>query len=483
MKKIESQDDLKNSEFEKAVQVAEISQTTKPLVSIKEILTPIEDFAGVRESKEFRAIKATSARGFLDRKLISDCVYQQLPDLLRKECYKFKGKERDIFFLSTLSLISAILERVYGVYKGRKLYSNMYFYLIGNPATGKGTMMYAKEAGEILHKSLMAEESQEAVGLDNLVRPKTLFIPGNSSNAALIASIDKNNGRGIIFETESDTLAAAMKQDWGGFSDLLRKAFHHEPISDNKNSGNGFVEISSPKLTAILSGTPNQVTKLMESVEDGLFSRMAFYFNPDRGIWADVFETTFHPDYYKKKFGAEVMALHSFYKDNDGQKEIEFRLNPFQKQLFNTYFSKKVSNIQKCYTLAIDASAFRLAVISYRIAMILTCIRSFESKNESSIMYCKNSDLRSALQISSTLFEHTLDVIKLLPSKEVSTLGLSDKKLLRILPSDREISTAEIVALGKTAKIPERTSKHSLKNLLDKGILKQEKRGKYFKVG
>ena len=60
---------------------------------------------------------------------------------------------------------------------------------------------------------------------------KMFFIPANSSSSAFIQALADNNFTGVIFETEADTLANTFKQEWGNFSDVLRKAFHHESTS------------------------------------------------------------------------------------------------------------------------------------------------------------------------------------------------------------------------------------------------------------
>ena len=35
----------------------------------------------------------------------------------------------------------------------------------------------------------------------------------------------------LIMESEADTLSNMLNNDWNNYSDVLRKAFHHEPIS------------------------------------------------------------------------------------------------------------------------------------------------------------------------------------------------------------------------------------------------------------
>jgi len=83
--------------------------------------------------------------------------------------------------------------------------------------------------------------------------------------------------RGLIFETEGDTLAKAFKSDYGDFSDGFRNAFQHEPISYYRRTDKEYVEIDRPCLSALLSGTPKQITTLIPNAENGLFSRFMFY--------------------------------------------------------------------------------------------------------------------------------------------------------------------------------------------------------------
>lgn len=48
---------------------------------------------------------------------------------------------------------------------------------------------------------------------------------------ATYQALSDNHGWGVIFETEADTLTQALKTDYGDYSDGLRKAYHHEPIT------------------------------------------------------------------------------------------------------------------------------------------------------------------------------------------------------------------------------------------------------------
>jgi hypothetical protein len=47
--------------------------------------------------------------------------------------------------------------------------------------------------------------------------------------------------------------------------------------------------MQNPRLSALLSGTPKQVSALIPNAENGLFSRFIFYFMNIKPVWKDVF--------------------------------------------------------------------------------------------------------------------------------------------------------------------------------------------------
>ncbi|GHV65986.1 hypothetical protein FACS1894199_08280 [Bacteroidia bacterium] len=119
-----------------------------------------------------------------------------------------------------------------------------------------------------------------------------LIIPANTSATGLFQILNDNNGIGLIFETEGDTLAQSFKSEHGNYSDGLRKSWHHEPISYNRRKNREYVELKQPKVSALLSGTPQQVAALIPNPENGLFSRFMFYYMNIKPVWQNVFART-----------------------------------------------------------------------------------------------------------------------------------------------------------------------------------------------
>lgn len=84
-----------------------------------------------------------------------------------------------------------------------------------------------------------------------------LFIPANSSAKGTFELLFQNEGSGLIFETEGDTLAQTFKSEHGNYSDGFRNAFHHETISYYRRTDSEYVEIPSPRISTVLTGTPD----------------------------------------------------------------------------------------------------------------------------------------------------------------------------------------------------------------------------------
>ncbi len=124
-------------------------------------------------------------------------------------------------------------------------------------------------------------------------KPAQNFIlaPGNITSAKLIEllSVADDSYVLLICETEMDALGVASRSEHGlQLSTILRQAFHHEQISKAIKQDDEYVLIKSPRLSAILAGTPNQLPKLLHSNADGLVSRFLVLFENLPPVWKDT---------------------------------------------------------------------------------------------------------------------------------------------------------------------------------------------------
>ncbi|NLX73558.1 MAG: DUF3987 domain-containing protein, partial [Bacteroidales bacterium] len=131
--------------------------------------------------------------------------------------------------------------------------------------------------------------------------------------------------------------------------------------------------------SALLSGTPKQVSALIPSAENGLFSRFMFYFMNVRPVWNDVFANSSDQtlDSYFNRLGHEFFDL---YKNLQYQSEkTRFCLTSGQQNAFNTYFAQTQNQYLCLYGADYLATVRRLGLITFRIAMTLTTLRIMDT--------------------------------------------------------------------------------------------------------
>lgn len=244
----------------------------------------------------------------------SQAIKPHLPDLLKRIVADSVSEvDADLLILGSLTVFSACLPNVYGVYDRREVFSNLFLYVTVRASAGKGRLSLCRHLVAPIHRELRERyaKSMDQFKYDQLqyvlnkkkgdaAEPEeppflTLFIPANSTATVVYQTLSQNDGVGLLFETEGDTLANAFNSDLGNYSDGFRKAFHHETISYLRKKDREYVEIVKPKFSAILSGTPQQVFNLIPSAENGLFSRFIFYVMPTEIVWHDMFDEAESP--------------------------------------------------------------------------------------------------------------------------------------------------------------------------------------------
>lgn len=231
--------------------------------------------------------------------------------------------------------------------------------------------------------------------------------------------LNDNGGLGLIFETEGDTLANTFKSDYGNFSDGFRKAFHHEMISYTRRKDREFVELTKPRLSTLLSGTPKQILALIPDAENGLFSRFIFYNMNLRLEWRDVFsESPVSLDDYFIDLGQRYFQ---FYQTLQQSQPIRFSLSVNQQKEFNQFFTEIQQEYSNLFGLDIVASVRRLGLITFRVAMILTSLRLMDGKSIESVIVCNDTDFRTSLIMARVLLQHTAHVFGQLPSTDTNS--------------------------------------------------------------
>ncbi|MCU7551956.1 DUF3987 domain-containing protein [Chitinophagaceae bacterium LB-8] len=427
-------------------------------------------------------------------------VYADLPEFLKQVvAYAASNEERDLLLLGSLVALSACLPTFYGIYDGKKVYPNMYLFLTAKASAGKGRLVHCKQLvlpihyhlrdqAKLLkkeHELLLAEYNQlkNSEGGEKPNRPpeKMLFIPANNSTTGVFQLLHENEGRGIIFETEGDTLAQAFKSDYGNYSDGFRKAFHHETISYYRRTDREYVDIESPCISTILSGTPKQVSALIPNAENGLFSRFIFYYMNIQPVWKDVFAYSAEEeslDAYFKRLGGEFFGL---YKQLQEHEEVQFVLTPEQQGQFNGFFTI----VQDAYVSlkGIDylATVRRLGLIAFRVSMIFSALRLMEHGVIPKQLVCEDRDFQMALSMVRVLVKHAAKVYSELPEEEPLPKRSNRKEgFFKRLPE--VFSRKDFRTIAYRMGIPDRTADRYIYEFCKSRILSNDEWGQYQKV-
>lgn len=391
--------------------------------------------------------------------------FEDLPSLLKNVCASFDDKDKEMMLLATLTVVSSTLPNVFGVYNQEVFYPNLYLYIVGKAGSGKGNIVWAKR----LLKAIESTTIQELTGapqnslLPILANPDfkgvKIQIPANNTYAGFVRLLQLQNGTGLVFETEGDTLSNALKSEHGNFSDLLRKAYHHEPITQFRKTGDEFVDLRQPKLSVVISSTPNQMNKIISNSENGLFSRFMYYETEADDTFQDVFA---QPVLSRGSvIEAEGNELKELYIRLRNEQKVCFSFTAEQMKKFLEFFQlNKSITIHLCHG-ELEATINRLGLISFRIAMILTVLRNSKSDNIENLI-CSDIDFELCKQLASKLLVSANKMFQSLPKQNSDELTEKQLYLFRKLPN--EFKTIDIKVLGKKHGLAERSVDRFLKS-------------------
>lgn len=420
---------------------------------------------------------------------LPDDVFITIPVFLQRITNVAQSKEeRDILLLGSIVTLSVAFPKVVGKYGDNPVNTNLYIFISAKASAGKGVLIHCRKLIDPIHQALREEARQlkqryEVEMLEynankgkesNVEKPqkppqKMLFIPANNSATGFLELLGDSNSRGIIFETEGDTLAKAFKSDYGDFSDGFRNAFQHEPISYYRRTDKEFVEIERPCLSAMLSGTPKQIQTLIPSAENGLFSRFMFYVMNMKIVWKDVFasNTADGLDNHFAQLGTEFFALYQMLMSNP---EIQFSLTQNQQNKFNQFFAEKQNLYVAIQEDNIVGTVRRLGLTAFRMMMVFTALRIMEDGEITNKLTCTDTDFENTLSIVETLLKHSSYVFNQIAEQSHQPKPKKRKELfLEQLPY--EFNRQTYVNIAQSLGIPDKTAQGYIKTFIDNGIV------------
>lgn len=404
--------------------------------------------------------------------------FENLPDLLKTLCCSFDEEHRVMMLLSNLTVVSSILPNVFGWYAGKKIYPNLYLYILGKAGSGKGEILWSKRLLSAIEEYKPIDTSSGLLEMLNsrevaVTSRNKILIPANNSSAGFVKILNDRDGNGLVFESEGDTIANAFKSDYGNYSDILRKAFHHEAVTQYRKTENVYVELNEPKLSVVISSTPNQLKRIITNAENGLFSRFMYYITEPIDGFMNVFtkSSVDRSDVFRN--GAEKLL--ALYHNLLVEDEIQFSFTYEQQEFFLTNYETNKSIMVNMFHEDLDGTVHRMGIISFRIAMILSVLRNVDSSNGKTLV-CLDEDFVTALALSEILLKNAFEVLNQLPTQAQDSLSEAQRNLFVELSTT--FTTAEAKRVGRNHGLSER----SVDRFLNSACFEKVSHGNYRKA-
>lgn len=441
---------------------------------------------------------------------LPDELFDRLPDFLKRGLTHVRNKrERDILLLSMITNISGCLPGVRMNYGGMVYSSDLYLVALAGSGRGKGVMQLAailpaaiqeyydelnrRDEREYRQKLLkwnleerLAAQEKRVPDLDQCPEmpvERILKVAPNISKSQLILALEAGGAVGLVMNaSELDMISSAMHQEYGKHDDVMRAASQHEEVSSYFKTDHRLVVVSDPHLALCASGTPAQLHKFISSLENGMYSRVAFYVGQAHWEYksANPGKARLDMRAYFKGMGEELLRMFIFLSGSPT--EVVFTEEQWKEhtERFRTYLREVVAEDDD----SPGAIVLRHGLMMSRIAMVLTALRKCEPQWNTSEWKCSDEDFHTAMQIVDVLLEHSL----LLSTSMDDTAGrirpvkafFKLRPVLKKMP--REFTYSELMAAANEAGLPTASVKRYLLRLVYYQIVEKED-GKYRKTG
>lgn len=441
---------------------------------------------------------------------LPDELFDRLPDFLKRGLTHVRNKrERDILLLSMITNISGCLPGVRMNYGGMVYSADLYLVALAGSGRGKGVMQLAailpaaiqeyydelnrKDEREYRQKLLkwnleerLAAQEKRVPDLDQCPEmpvERILKVAPNISKSQLILALEAGGAVGLVMNaSELDMISSAMHQEYGKHDDGMRAASQHEEVSSYFKTDHRLVVVSDPHLALCASGTPAQLHKFISSLENGMYSRVAFYVGQAHWEYksANPGKARLDMRAYFKGMGEELLRMFIFLSGSPT--EVVFTEEQWKEhtERFRTYLREVVAEDDD----SPGAIVLRHGLMMSRIAMVLTALRKCEPQWNTSEWECSDEDFHTAMQIVDVLLEHSL----LLSTSMDDTAGrirpvkafFKLRPVLKKMP--REFTYSELMAAANEAGLPTASVKRYLLRLVYYQIVEKED-GKYRKTG
>lgn len=433
-------------------------------------------------------------------------IFHTLPGLLLKVTdLMHTPQERSLILIGSIATLSSALLPMKTIYFGKTIYPNMYLFVPGPAGAGKGKLDFCFRLVKSIHKEKLErwniakdeykkeyaryKRQRKGENIDPPEKPpiQLLRVPANSS-ATSFAQAMAENGNLLLFETEGDTVVNTFNSDFGNYSDSFRKAFAHESFGYLRRGDDGEErEIESPRLSTVLSGTPEQVKSLIRDAENGLLSRFMFFCINSTSEWLDGFESYGEDTPLEETFDTLGAEFTAFTKRIENIQQIRFSLSFPQIGKFNDFFASEKERMQDFNGDRYSASSHRLAWCFLRIAMVLTALRMMDSGCITESVECSDIDFAATQAIIRVISRHNDYIFNVLDKERTESIAVADsyssatrKSILSALPG--YFTTTDMKEISQKIGKSLRTVRRQIARAIEAGEIQQVKHGEYKKL-
>ena len=414
-------------------------------------------------------------------RIVEHLDMQNLPKMLQDMLsLATTPEEQDILLMATLAGASACVPNLYFKYgsTGKRYYANLQAFILAASASGKG----------------IANQALEMVRVVDEQYP--MLIAGDSTLAAWYKAMEEQNGCGYMHESEGSVITDIWKTGVANYNTALRKAAEHEAISRNRCYGSS--EIRCPKLSMLLTGTFNQYRALVPSVENGYFSRLlALVIRETHPFDKRYVSATGGQSVVPKQAGRELLRV---YEQLALGGEREWSLTETQKLRLGEHLETEYGTLIGLLGENFHSVVVRMAVTIERIALILTALRSIESKVESQkskekagynpalidgVLLCRDEDYETAEMIGNKLLLHMAAAYRMIDGESqelVPEIKPLDQRKVLFEQLPEEYAHKELVAEAKAQGVSQATATRWNERWLEQGDIKKIRYGVYKKV-
>lgn len=440
------------------------------------------------------------AKSIVEFSALPDRVYENIPsDLLDVVSLLGEAVERDLFITGALPVLAGMMPNVLFKYGKQWQCLNLYITVIAPSGAGKGAIRIAKRLGDVLNNRLYEESlqrhreyEQERVkalledgeeGVEAIEKPKfKRFFIAEDTSASQIKHTLWDIPHGVMFATEAKSLAQALVSDWGNFRDVLLKGYHNEPIQVERRNQVPIL-IRRPALSMCITGTPGSFEGILTDTEDGLFSRMMFYYFDDPDLeFKDMFETEIEKT-MDAKIDALSMELPALYEIMQLREEpLYLTMYPEDQARIISAGRRAMDIVLSSGDVNLNASVKRAALNAFRIAGILTVADRFfngDDLSEAHSIHCNPRYVLTGLTLAFSYLEHSVRLSEAM-HEGIEGIATARMRFFRMIPNG-DVTSEQIEEIYKKLKITRATAFRYLDWYIEKKQLERRMKGLYFK--